>query len=199
MSDVQAQTTEAMRQIIAIVGTITGLKSRWSGILQLVPDADFKGKKRFSCDIQLDASLAVKDERWSTMIHEALHSVSVGYNSSDFQIFKGWEEGTVEQLQRLIRADVLAQIGIEVPADTFVANDRFHAFNRFIDSLERIRTSLNVAEDQRSTFYIGLLGVSIRDRTGYVLKQAQQTEGALRFEFVKTFAAANAVLMGGAR
>lgn len=197
MIDIHAQIHREIQQIIVAVSEMTGLSSRWSGIVELVPNADFKGKKRWSCDIQLLELLAWKEERWSTLIHEVLHSMSAGYNFSDFQAFKGWEEGMVEQLQRLLRPAVLAKLGVSVAPDTFESNDKYHAFNRFIKHLEHLRVALHIEEDEQAAFYIALLGVPIRDRGGYVLDRARQVDGVFRMEFVKVFAAANAALIGG--
>lgn len=48
-------------------------------MVELVETTEFKGKKPFSCDIQIQASLARLEARWSTLIHESLHAHSAGY------------------------------------------------------------------------------------------------------------------------
>src|SRR5579864_1594585 len=132
MIDMETQIRDELQSILTIVSDITKLPSRWSGRVELVPNADFKGKKRFQCDIQIDADLAARDARWSTLIHEILHSVSAGYTPDDFQTYRGWEEGVVEQLQRLIRPEVMALLNVSVPEEVFSASEQFHQFNRYI-------------------------------------------------------------------
>ena len=58
MESLHAQVTEEVRRIIDIVEDLTSLQSRWSGKVELVENADFKGKKPFRCDILLNALLA---------------------------------------------------------------------------------------------------------------------------------------------
>ncbi len=102
-SDPSAQVRAELEQIMPVVSQLTGLPARWSGRVELVTEADFKGKKRFGCDIQIATELAEQDARWATLIHESLHCHSAGYNGVDFRTYRGWEEGVVEQLQRLLR------------------------------------------------------------------------------------------------
>ena len=194
MADLEAQIQNELRQIVEAVTEITGLTSRWSGKVELVPEADFKGKKPFSCDILVDAVLATQQERWSTLIHEALHSFSVGYIRDDFQAFRGWEEGTVKQLQRLLRPIVFARLQTAVDEAVFVELDRKHRFNTYIDALEELRLNLNAYDV--SEFYVQLLATPIRLRPGYVIERANQFHGMFRFDFVKTFSKVNAILIG---
>ncbi len=43
MDDLRAQITEELQHIRPIVEELTGLTSRWNGVLELVTDAEFKG------------------------------------------------------------------------------------------------------------------------------------------------------------
>lgn len=97
-SDLTARTRAELEAIMPLVSALTGLPTRWSGMVELVADAGFKGKKRFACDVQLNAALASEDARWTTLIHESLHAVSAGYSLLDYQDLPGWEEGVVERL-----------------------------------------------------------------------------------------------------
>ena len=146
MDEREAQVRAELQGILVILEELTGLPSRWSGRVELVPGADFKGKKRFTCDIQIDAALAEQDVRWSTLIHEALHSLSVGYIRDDYQDFQGWEEGAVEQLQRFYRGRVLARLGATIGPETFRRIDAEHSYNGFIEALETLRLALGVLE-----------------------------------------------------
>ena len=58
MDDLEARTQQELTGIVSLLTELTGLPSRWSGRVELVPDAEFKGRKRQMCDIQIDAALA---------------------------------------------------------------------------------------------------------------------------------------------
>ncbi len=196
MENLEAQITDEVEQILAIVTRMTGLPSHWNGTLELVPEADFFGKKRFGCDIQIQATLATQPVRWATLIHEALHAVSVGYLREDYQQFRGWEEGVVEQLQRILRPHVLSTLGIPIPEEVFQAKEASHRYNVYIQALEEIRSALEaeyiVIEPQQ--FYINLLATPLRERPNGVLALGYQRAGLPRTPFVRAFSAANALL-----
>lgn len=194
----QTQIEKEIQHILAIVENMTGLSSRWNGQVELVPDADFKGKKPFRCHILIHADLASQEVRWATLIHEALHSVSAGYVRDDYQAFRGWEEGVVEQLQRLLRPAILASLGVDIAEAVFQHQEVTHRYNVYIQALERLRATLAGESEPTDAqiFYTRLLATPIRERPGYILGLAYQQPGPLRFEFVKTFSAANAILIG---
>jgi hypothetical protein len=149
MSDLEAQTRGELESIVAVLTELTGLTSRWSGQLELVPEAGFKGKKPFRCDILIDEGLARQEIRWTTLIHEALHSFSAGYLRDDYQNFQGWEEGVVEQLQRLLRPSILAAMNVTVSEGTLRQLEEGHAYNGFIDALETLRRILKVSDEEK--------------------------------------------------
>ncbi len=151
MESLHTQVTEEVRRIVDIVEDLTSLQSRWSGKVELVENADFKGKKPFRCDILLNALLATQLERWSTLIHEVLHTVSAGYARDDYQDFQGWEEGVVELLQRLFRARILSRLQIEVDEEFFQSVDEGHAYNNFIAALEQLRVRVGKTQGNSST------------------------------------------------
>lgn len=194
MSELEAQVREELQGIVAVLQELTGLPSRWSGRVELVPDAEFKGKKRFSCDIQIDAALAQREARWSTLIHEALHSLSAGYLRDDYQDYQGWEEGVVEQLQRLFRPNVLARMGIGVKTEQFQLLDAEHAYNEFVEALETLRELLNVSESEKQGFYVRLLAVPIKNRLGHVFNLGMQLPTDRHREFVGALSVASAAL-----
>jgi hypothetical protein len=194
MDEIEARTRQELQEIITVLQELTGLPSQWSGRIELVPGADFKGKKRFSCDIQIDAALASQDVRWSTLIHEALHSFSAGYVRDDYQNFQGWEEGVVEQSQRFFRTQILSQIGVAVASDLFRRVDTEHAYNEFIEALETLRQTLGVPEMENEQFYKELLGIPIKERPGHVLRQGMVLPTEQRQHFLHIFSAASATL-----
>lgn len=194
MDDLQARTQQELTDILSILTERTGLPSRWSGRVDLVPDADFKGKKRFICDIQIDAALAGSIQRWTTLIHEALHAVSAGYARNDYQDFQGWEEGVVEQLQRLFRPRILSQLGINIDPQTFEPLDNEHGYNKFIAALETIRQVLNITLELGEDFYLDLLSTPIKDRVHHINAYGFLLPASERTKFFATISAASAVL-----
>ena len=184
--------TEAELQAIGTVLTeLSGLVSRWSGRVELVPEADFKGKKRFTCDIQINADLAQQEARWATLIHEALHTLSAGYIGMDYREFPGWEEGAVERLQRLYRPAVLTRLGVLVPDEVFLEAEAKHNYNKYIAALERVRPHLGLPDER---FYLLLLRTPIKDRPSLMFGLGNQLPGQRRVAFAYAFSAANAVL-----
>ena len=68
------------------VERLTGLQSRWSGRVVLGTEVNALGRPRYfgakywNCDIVLHRSRLLSPQRYSTLVHEAFHSVSVGLN-----------------------------------------------------------------------------------------------------------------------
>ena len=185
------QVEAELQAIIAVLTELTGLPSHWSGHVELVPEADFKGKKRFTCDIQIDAGLAPQEARWATLIHEALHAVSTGYVGTHYREFPGWEEGVVERLQRLYRPVILTRLGVLVPDEVFREAEAKHNYNKYIAALERVRSHLSLPEEE---FYGRLLRTPIKDRFSLVFSLGNQLPGRQRIAFAHAFSAASAVL-----
>ena len=177
--------------LVAVVARLVGLASNWNGELSLVPGADFKGKKRFSCGIELHADLAEQEARWATLLHEVLHSISVGYVASSFWEFPGWEEGVIEQLQRYIRPLVLAELGISVEAEVFLISQNTHKYNTYIDALERLRLLIDA---EPMAFYLGLIGTPIKLRPAFALGLGRTLTGSRKIEYIYAFSASDSIL-----
>jgi hypothetical protein len=192
-SDLEAQVRVELEAIMPLVSALTGLPTRWSGGVELVDTVEFKGKKRFTCDIQIAADLAEQDVRWPTLIHESLHCHSVGYNGNDYRDFRGWEEGVVEQLQRVFRSQILTAIGISVSnlETVFGIADSQHPFNDRVQALEAIRLCLMVPN---LTFYRQLLAIPISQRSAEVVRQIQRLPSPQRTRSFYIFSASQAVL-----
>ena len=197
MDNLEARTQRELADIVAVLTELTALPSRWSGRVELVPNAEFKGKKRFLCDIQIDAALAEKEVRWTTLIHEALHSVSAGYLRDDYQNFQGWEEGVVEQVQRFLRPRVLSRLGVTTDPMLFHQIDMEHGYNKFIDALEDIRQAQSGAETSSvevEVFYLDLLATPLKDRKGRVSRYGFSLPPLERQQFFAIVSAASAAL-----
>ena len=191
MDDLEARTQNELTDVILILTELTGLPSRWSGRIELVPNAEFKGRKRQMCDIQIDAALAAQDERWPILIHEALHSISAEYRGTDFQTMPGWEEGVVEYLQRHFCPVIFNRLGIPIALTDFALREQRHQYNKYIKQLDLLRQALDYDEPQ---FFLDLLKVSIRERPGFIFGQGNLLLDQERVRFVRLFSSANSVL-----
>jgi hypothetical protein len=156
-----------LRRIEPVLTEIIGRPSRWSRLL------------------------IGRDLRWRTLIHELLHSYSAGYNSPDYDAYRGWEEGVVEQLQRLLRQAALTRIGVAVTDAVFEDEEASHRYNPFIAALEALRAILGT---QAETFYLDLLAAPIRDRPGLLLGPGLALPPLQRTEYVKAFSRSDATL-----
>ncbi len=190
-SDLTAKVRAELEQIMPLLSAYTGLPTRWSGVVELVPDADFKGKKRFTCDIQINADLASQEVRWLTLIHESLHAHSAGYNGTDYRLHRGWEEGVVEQLQRLLRPSLFPILGINFTDVELREADRQHPFSDRVEALEAIRRYLPVLG---LPFYLHLLSVPISARPAAVFKQVQQLPEPHRRRALYVLSASDVIL-----
>ena len=196
MDDLEARTQKEIADITAVLTELTGLPSRWSGRVELVLEAEFKGRKRPVCDIQIDADLVTQDARWATLIHEALHSISAGYNSNDFRQYRGWEEGVVEQLQRTLRPAIFDKLGIALASDVFLAEEEAHAFNGYIAALESLRLMLkeSTSSNAKQDFYLDLLSLPIAERPDSIVRVSFVLEQPQRGVFISAFSRANSIL-----
>lgn len=188
----QLRVQQELVAIVEVLTELTGLTSRWNGEVELSQDARAFGRKPFSCRIVLNENLADQSVRWRTLIHEALHSFSAGYNREDYQAWRGWEEGVVEQLQRLLRPSVLARLSITVDAVVFKEAEVDYLFNKHIEALEQLREVTDAQEVQE--FYLDLLMTRIKDRPGLILSRRFQLPPEEQAAFIGLFSRANSVL-----
>ena len=194
MEELEARTQRELADIISVLTELTGLPSRWSGRVELVPGADFKGKKRFACDIQISAELAEQEERWTTLIHESLHCISAGYIRDDYQDFQGWEEGVVEKLQRLFRPRLLVALGVVVSPNVFERLDAEYAYNKFIAAMDAIREAQKVPTEREEAFYVNLLATPIKDRQGHVSRLSFSLPPRQKSDFFAIVSSSSAIL-----
>jgi hypothetical protein len=180
-----------MHSIIEVIEQLSGLPSNWNGKVILDVSLRERGTKPFSCEIVLRADLVSEASRWRTLIHEGFHSVSAGYLPLDFIAHRGWEEGLVEQAQRIMRSEILRKIGIEVDPAAFEEVERNHLFNEYVDALERIRNGFG---SESRDFYIDLLKTPIKQRYSSLQARAMLLQGDRRIDMVRLLAEANVVL-----
>ena len=169
----ETRVLEELQAVRDVVERLTGLRSRWSGSVVLMDSREIvalKGypilaEKRWNCDIVIDAAVTKLPTRWRTYVHEMLHSISVGLNEADYNRFRGWEEGVVEHLQRLLRPEVLAAVGAGGAEAVSGEMDAIWRMNPYVQAMETLRLSLGV---EALPFYRRLLAVPLADRMVHV-------------------------------
>jgi len=192
MQDAASRTRQEVAAIIDILSELTGLASRWNGEVELSQDPRILGRKPFTCRVVVNVGLVDQPARWRTLIHEALHSFSAGYNMTDYQAFLGWEEGVVEQTQRLLRPAVLARLGLQIEEAVFAPVEISYAFNKYIQAIERMRSALH--DKDELSFYLRLLTTEIKNRHNFVFSTGNRLPAQERAAFVAIFSATNSVL-----
>ncbi len=182
---------EELQQVRLLLEERIGRPSRWSGNLLLTSDPDIRGAKPFRCDIVLHESLTGQEVRWRTIIHELLHTFSAGYNRRDYDIAPGWEEGVVEQTQRLLRPALLTRLVVTVDETVFEQVEASHRYNGYLQALETLRKPLNIPP---RVFYLGLLSEPIHNRGNSILRRGMAMPSVQRAAFVMLYSVSNAVL-----
>jgi len=158
-------------RIVQIVETLLGCSSRWNGVIRLETDVLHAGVA--SPEGSIGISRFVWDHpvyRWRTLLHEVLHTFTPDFTRSDYARMPGWEEGVVEQLQRLLRSRVFDAMQIALPDDAFADIEREHRYNCYIDALEAVR---QVTGEERETFYRRLLVTPMMDRFDLLSGEAE--------------------------
>ena len=194
---------EEVRQIVAAVEEFTGLPSRWNGGLLILADASgearaaemltplpYFAKKEWSCGITILESVLQDDQRWRTLLHEALHSVSVGLTEPRYHQYAPWEEGIVESLQRYYRPFLLENLGIDVLESQFALRETTWRYNSAIAALTRIGAER--PEVPLRDFLELLLRTSLPDRPAVAFEWGRETADFGRFK--RVFAAASGIL-----
>lgn len=151
------------------------------------------GHARWGGRISLSRDIIHSDARWRTQIHELLHTFSVGLTPSSYSQFRGWEEGTVEQLQRYFRPLVLSRLSLPIPSRFFEAAEREHPSNRYIETLDGLRVLLGRSSPE---FFVSLLDVPLADRASYVLESRRGLPPERQEDFRHQFAASFSLMRG---
>ena len=149
------------RHIMNFVEQETGLISRWNGDVLISDETDtngdpkFVGRKEPHCAITLHRVVLGHKDRYLTLLHEALHSVSVGMPLEERYFFwRSYEEGVVTNLTRLFAPKLAQTLGMELPQPT-------NAYPRLTDYLELFRAETGTGADE---FYLTLLRMPVRTR-----------------------------------
>jgi len=177
----------SFQQTIQVLEDILGRPSRWNGKAYLARSLSFAGAAHYDGSISVSELVyAEPNLRWRTMIHEALHTFSPSYTRLEYNAAQGWEEGVVEQMQRLLRPEVLAALGITVQEAILTNAEADHQYNAYIAFLEDLRLQLR---DVPFGFYRMLLSTPLPKRA-LVLRQSgimleEQERQAFRIALLK--------------
>ena len=151
-----------LRQIIQVLEDILGRPSRWNGEAHLVRNLSFGGAAHYDGSISIsEYVVADPDLRWRTVIHEALHTFSPQYSHPQYIAARGWEEGVVEQMQRLLRPQIVAALQVSINEVVVAEAEVNHSYNVYITALEDLRERLG---DAPMSFYRLLLTTPLPER-----------------------------------
>ena len=151
-----------LRQTIQVLEDILGRPSRWNGEAHLVRSLSFGGAAHYDGSISISESVvADPDLRWRTVIHEALHTFSPQYSHPQYIAARGWEEGVVEQMQRLLRPQIVAALQVSINEVVVAEAEVNHSYNVYITALEDLRERLG---DAPMSFYRLLLTTPLPER-----------------------------------
>jgi len=170
-----------LRQIVDVLEGVLGWPSRWNGQVSLERSLSFSGVAHYSGSIGINELVyADADLRWRTLIHEALHTFSPQYTRYEYNAVRGWEEGVVEQMQRLVRPQVLTVLGIAVDEKVLLEVEENHPYNLYIALLEDLRLRLN---DTSFEFYKMLLACPLMERSIILRQSGILLEGQFRDDY----------------
>ena len=159
------ETQEALETLTQVVGALSELlerPSRWTGTLELTESLFSSGVAHLDGRIEITRAVWRQPQyRWRTVVHEALHLCSPPYTSHEYSLGRGWEEGVVEQMQRLLRQEVFRRMGVAMAEDAFAERDAAHEYNAYIQALESLRQPLRMSP---LDFYVWLLATPLSSR-----------------------------------
>ena len=194
---------EEMRQIIAFAEEATGLSSRWNGGLLILEDdmgaaqmaqmlsrVPYLAEKEWSCSITVVGSTLQDDQRRRTLLHECLHSVSVGLTQESYDRFAPWEEAVVEGLQRLYRPLLFQQLGLDVSESRFTALEAIWPYNSAMEALNRIAAERPEAPIR--DFLEAMLRTPLPGRPAFAFEWGRQAADFAHFK--RVYAAASGLL-----
>ena len=194
---------EEVRQIVAAVEEFTGLPSRWNGGVLILAEASgeatiagmlsrvpYLAKKEWSCSITVLESVLTDDRRWRSLLHEALHSVSVGLTNSSYGRLRLWEEAVVESLQRMYRPLLFERLSLDISEDEYAAQETIWPYNSAVEALGRILAERPDVPAQE--FLEQMVRMPLSDRPAFAFKWGQQ--GADLDHFKRVYAAASGIL-----
>lgn len=183
---VQQRVQAMVARVDGPLARLTRTNSTWNGTVHVQQlRADIWGKKGWDCSITVNRDIIGTDTwLWPTINHEVLHALSSGLDRAAYRAFRGWEEGIVEKLQRILGPRVLRSIGQQ-------SHIGLVAYDHYITELERLRTFLGRSE---SRFYLQLLRVPLADREQTVADMGRHLPAGRQAEWQRLLSIALPVL-----
>lgn len=135
-------------------------------------------------------SVVQDDQRWRTLLHEGLHSVSVGLTEPEYQRLRLWEEAVVESLQRLYRPLLFRQLELDVPESRFTALEAVWPYNHAMAAVRRIAAER--PEVPVRDFLEAMLRTPLPNRPAFAFEWGRQAADFDRFK--RVYAAASGLL-----
>lgn len=154
-------------RVVEEVERLTRLLSRWNGELVIIEEIDMfgqpsmHGKKEWACAISIHAEIVNDPAVFTTLVHEAVHSVSVGVTQSLFHTFPGYEEGTVEWLTRAYSPAVARALGHDQELPVRMV------FKRYLDALGSLQARCALSPIE---FYESMLRTPLARREASVVE-----------------------------
>ena len=112
-------------------------------------------------------------------------------NAQDYGTYLGWEEATIEALQRQLRPEVLTRLGVTIAEATFVSVEASWLYEGYVGALRQIAAEFIAVPE--TDFFKTLLRVPLRERKAYVFAWGKRA--ASDFEaFKRVYAAASGLL-----
>jgi hypothetical protein len=168
--------------------------SNWSGRVRIRPATEGGGSaKLVTCDIVIaEESLRHQGRRWSTLLHEQLHSINP--TGPSYRGYRGWIEGVHEQVMRRLRPDLLRELNLEIPETALHNRDVNHIYQPYVRVIESLRTRLGRAAPDEETFYYTLFATPPEQYAEKLLEWAQELPPRRRAAFERALATARTIL-----
>ena len=194
----QSQVEDETRRLVALVEETTGLRSRCNGTVRVIDAATaaltsqtpFFAKKEWSCGITVVDTTLGSDGRWRSLLHEALHSVSVGLTEPEYRRLRLWEEGVVETLQRLYRPVLFRRLGLAIAESQFRAVEEHWRYNRAVEALAQIAAERPDVPPR--DFLEAMLRTPLSNRPAFAFEWGCRSADFARFK--RVYAAASGIL-----
>lgn len=149
---------------------LTGLKSRWSGVVRIGADLPENAAASFGWGGELNIGRAVDTmnpaSRRKVIIHESLHGLSDGLTPAKYASNVGFEEGVVEMAAQTLEKKVFDAHGW-----SGVGYQTYGHYTLQLEDLRKLIVAGGKAEyDDAAKFYVALMKVPADERRAFVEK-----------------------------
>jgi hypothetical protein len=164
-------------KIVAFVEESTGLRSRWSGEIQISQELDdlgeplFLGRKLPGCPIEYHQSVLGDIEMYYVGLEEALHSCSVIYPTAgqNLRHLRRWEEATVGSCFELLKPRFRALFSDDHVSVVLLSNTTTPlSYEQEMKALGALR---RLTDWGREDFYFALLRTPLTKRRDTILSR----------------------------